>query len=276
MATHDIGPRDGASLTEAAAHALDELLAQRRQEVLDEAINAARGQEITAADVVRAYYSDDERPLLYEVAEASRSAPLRPRLILTVALLALVTVGTLYVSQLIGVGGEQPFNALSVAGMIGIVLSFAAASAAIVLQYRFARRSRESQERWTRIAEQGNDAGNYGHTMKTPRSLTEVQQRGLFLSKWVSVEEDLRRLAVMLRPETEQQAWSFRPIGSLMADLTSAGVIDRELSSNIRQIVTVRNRVAHQESVSQSQMEAGLELLDEVEQRLSDLRKEMS
>ncbi|WP_026543508.1 hypothetical protein [Paenarthrobacter nicotinovorans] len=277
MATNNIGPKYGANLSEAAVKALDELLAQRRQEVVAEADGASKGHEITAADIVRAYYSETERAPQFAVTQLRSSLHLRRRQVLLSTTTALLALMSLCVAVIFFVSRPSGVDQLSLSGssLLALVVGLLGTSVALsvaFLQYRSARRYARGLE-----TIRSDDAERrYGRESDTTEFLDEAQKRGMFLIKWSSVEEDLRRLAALGQPMDRQDAIDFRPIGSLMLDLTSAGVIDRELASLIRQVVAVRNKVAHQESVTQGQLEAGLELLDEVADRLSELRRHRS
>ncbi|WP_458111198.1 hypothetical protein M1D88_12615 [Arthrobacter sp. R1-13] len=276
MNTNGTGSETEAILTEAASRALDELLAERRKEIVSDAVRTSSGEVITAADVVRAYYSaGGRRPLLELAGSFDRGRRRRQQITAaaSIGILALIITAFIQVVRINGQG--QSFGAPDIIGVIGVVVGMATAFAAIILQTRSIAGARRYRERLMLTVENEFAGARFNDTAPSERRANDAERRGMFLSEWGKVEESLRKLARMLPQETGQQSFAYQPIGVLMANLARTGIIDRALSSDIRKVITVRNMVAHQESVPRGQMEEGMVLLNSVEERLSNLQRRM-
>lgn len=276
MNTHSAPSGDRAAMTDAAVQALDELLSEQRKKVLDVARSASEHEVLTAADVVRAYYSLNEPRQSF----VTRSlVPRKNRLanvssivaVLAGLLSAIVSAGFYYFRQEGSGSWSVPSGTL-----LAVLVSSAVAIALTLAMYTLRRMVRV---RPTDTAVLSVDAGQAEGTVDVivsgSASADKAYQLGdgfAFLNEWSKVENKLRHLgdnAVLAKGSTVPRGRL--PIGAMIAGLVRDEVIDGQFASDLRRVISVRNKIAHGEQVTASELEEVTKLLALVDARLDGL-----
>lgn len=274
----DAGSQGEAVLSPAATQALDELLAERRAQVLDVARRQSPNVPLGAADVVRAYYASEERgtspQFIARVAPSPSYGRRRPRYSLgVIKLLGFLLVGTcLFVFATLTLGPPEA-SLTYLIPLITSIVGVAVGTSGLYLLLQSVRRPRlHAPPQWELAVEdeRGQDSARFG--VVKDASVDDLR-RAAFLRLWSKVEDSLRNLAKHTDRAEGGQPPARQPIGALIPMLEVNGVIHDDLSTDIRHLIAVRNMVAHQESVPPNQLDEDLMLLNSLEHRLEKLQR---
>lgn len=257
------GSRNPAGMSDAAVQALDELLQARRDEVVKHAREASLHELLTAADVVRAYHTLEERrpsPV------ASRTVPSPRSFYLPIIGAVMASIISLVTSYLVFRMGDPQTPVDSVVVTLGLV--FGAVSLAMFSAlYVVARRISVGYEgRASKAVRRERDRSS----ASTPDyvNITDLDEVS-FLNQWLKLEDKLQRLAkAALSNEGKESGPGPLQLGKVMGILLSQGVVDDPLESDFRRVLAIRNTVIHGESVPPHTLHEARTTMRTIEERL--------
>ncbi|SKB88395.1 hypothetical protein SAMN05660473_02848 [Arthrobacter sp. 49Tsu3.1M3] len=266
-------------LTDAASRALDELLAQRRQEVVDFAKQTTEPGGITATDIVRAYYSSRGGLAPLPSADSLPFERRRQMQITTLILAATMTLlaGVVPILMVSGVLTDEESSpvSLSVITIIVTLIStiFGAMAAATAVS---SRRSKAMAERVRVFSVLASEAGRFELTQDDSREtdFNDSRLQIMYLAEWEKLENRLRHLGQTESRERSAPHPVRPPIGTVIGRLEANGRIDAPLLQDIRSVVKIRNMIAHRSPVSRAQSVHAMALLKHVGARLEVLEEE--
>ncbi|MGJ3192219.1 hypothetical protein [Paenarthrobacter sp. FR1] len=258
------GSRNPAGMSDAAVQALDELLQARHDEVVRLAREASLHELLTAADVVRAYHTLEERRPSPVV---SRTVPSPRSFYLPIIGAVMASIISLVTSYLVFRVGDPQTPVDSVVVTMGLVfgsISLAMLSALYVVARRISagyegRASKAARGERDRSPASTPDYVNIS-------DLDEVS----FLNQWLKLEDKLQRLAKVALSNEGKESGPDGPLqlGKVMGILLSRGVVDDPLESDFRRVLAIRNTVIHGESVPLHTLDEARTTMRSIEERL--------